>query len=44
MSSPGASVLPELNSERTTQFAIQWGGQFLLTSLVLAVITAASKR
>lgn len=27
--------MPELNSERITQFAVQWGGQFLLALLVL---------
>ncbi len=29
--------MPELNSERITQLAVQWGGQFLLALLVLAV-------
>jgi len=31
------SVLAELNSDRITQLAIQWGGQFLLALLVLVV-------
>jgi small conductance mechanosensitive channel len=37
ISSQGGPALPELNSERITQLAVQWGGQFLLALLVLGV-------